>query len=83
MGWASFGAKRLDVLNPSVMLLEAIGREANDLHATISKVLGTAGDFAKLSGANGGKVIYKQAPAVSITGRPATEMKCYRDERRG
>jgi len=56
-GWADLGAERLDILDPSVVLLEAIGRETDELHATISKVLGTTSDFTKLGGADGGKVI--------------------------
>lgn len=82
VGWASgLGAERLDILNPSLVLLEAVGRETNKLHATSSKVLRTAGDFTELSGANGGKVIYERMP-VSATWRSATEMKTYRDGRR-
>jgi len=63
------------------VLLEAVGRETDELHTTSSKVLGTAGDFTELSGANGGKVIYERMP-VSTTWRSVTEMKTYRDGRR-
>ena len=60
MGWAgSLGAERLDILNPSIVLFEAVGRETDKLHATSSKVLGTTSDFTELSGANGRKVVYK------------------------
>jgi len=57
MGWANLASKRLDVLDPSVVLFEAIGGEAKKLHATSGKFLRTTSDFAKLGGANGGKVI--------------------------
>ena len=82
MCWAgNLGAERLDILNPSSVLLEAIGRETDKLHATSSKVFGTTSDFTKLSGANGSEVIYERAP-VGITWRSTTEMKTYRDGKR-
>ena len=61
MGRANLRTERLDVLNPSLVLLEAIGRETDKLHATGSEVRGTASDFTKLSSANRCKVIYKRA----------------------
>jgi hypothetical protein len=67
VGWAgNLGAVRLDILDPSSVLVEAVGREANKLHATSSKFLGTTSDFTELSGTNGGEVIYERTP-VSIT----------------
>jgi len=64
------------------VLLEAVGRETNKLHATSSEVLGTASDFTEFSGANGGKVIYERMSVSASTWRSATEMKTYRDGRR-
>jgi len=65
MGWADLGAKRLDVLHPSVVFVDLIGRETDDLYATGSKVWGTAGDFAELSGANRGKIVCKRGSVSS------------------
>jgi len=48
------------------VLVEAVGRETDKFHTTSSKVSGTSGDFTKLSGANGGKVVYGRTP-VNIT----------------
>jgi hypothetical protein len=75
VGWAgNLGAERLDILNPSVVLINAIGRETNDLHTTSSKVLGTTSDFTKLSGANGGKVIYDRGVCKLIDIRDGNEI---------
>jgi len=83
MGWADIlDTERLDILNPSGVLVEAIGRETNNLHATSSKVLGTTSDFTELRCANGGKVIYERTPVNNITWKSATEMKTHRDGRR-
>ena len=61
MGWAgNLGTERLDIFNPSLVLLETIGRETNELHTTSGKVLGAASNLTKLGGANGSKVIYKR-----------------------
>ena len=82
MGWAGgLDAECLDILNPSGVLVEAIGRETNNFHATSSKVLGTTSDLTELRCANGGKVIYERTP-VNIIWRSATEMKTDRDGRR-
>ena len=81
VGWTgNLGAERLNILNPSVVLLDAIGREANELHTTSRKVLGTTSDFAKLSGANGGKVIYERA--LMRLRKSTMQMNSYRDGRR-
>ena len=65
VGWAELGAVLFDILHPSVMLLEAIGRETDKLHTARRKVPGTASDFTKLGGANRGEVIYERA-SVSL-----------------
>ena len=66
MGWAgNLCAERLDILDPSIVLLEAVGRKADELYATSSKVWGTAGDFTELSGANRGKIIYERRSVSS------------------
>jgi len=58
MGWADIlSAKLLNILDPSLVLFEAVGRETNDFHTTISKVFGATSNFAKLSGADRGKII--------------------------
>jgi len=62
------------------VLVEAIGRETNELHTTSSEVLGTTSDFTELSGANGGKVIYERA-SVRLR-RSTMQMNSYRDGRR-
>ena len=56
-GWGDPGAELLDILNPVLVLLETIGRESNELHATSCKVPRATSDFTKLGGANGGEVI--------------------------
>ena len=82
MGWAgNLCAERLDILDPSIVLLEAVGRKADELYATSSKVFGTASDFTKLSGADGGEVIYERTP-VSIARRSGMGARPYRDGRR-
>ena len=65
MGWADLCAELLDVLHPSMVLVDLIGRETNYFYATSSKVRGTAGDFAELSGANRGKIIYERRSVSS------------------
>jgi hypothetical protein len=63
VGWAdSLSTKLLDILDPSLVLVETVGGETNDFHTTISKVFGATSNFAKLSGANRGKIICEQAP---------------------
>ena len=56
-GRANLGTEGLDVFNPSLMGLEAVGRDTNELDATSSKVWGTASDFTKLSRADRGEII--------------------------
>ena len=34
MGWADLGAELLDVLHPSMMFVDLIGRETDDFYAT-------------------------------------------------
>ena len=65
MSWADLGAELLDVLHPSMVLVDLIGRETDDFYATSSKVWGTAGDFTELSGANRGKIIYERGSVSS------------------
>ena len=81
MGWAGLGAELLDVLNPSVVLIDLIGRETDYLYTTSSKVWSAAGDFTELSGANRGKIIYERG-SVSLRGLRWKE-KSYQDGRRG
>jgi hypothetical protein len=73
-------AERLDILDPSLVLLETVGRETDELHTTSSKVVWAASDFAELGGANWGKVIYERGLVNSS--RSAIAMKSYQDERR-
>jgi len=64
-----------------VVFVDFIGRETDDLYATSGEVWGTAGDFAELSGANRGKIIYERG---SVSSRcPRWKEKSYRDGRRG
>ena len=71
--WAgNLFAVRFDVLDPSLVLVEAIGRETDELHTTSRKVVGAAGDLAELGGANRGKIIYKRTP-ISSSGFPMME----------
>ena len=71
--WAKLGAELLDILHPSMVLVDVVGRKTNDLYAASSKVPGSASDFTKLGGANGGKVIYEQV-SVSLRIRTGNEI---------
>lgn len=64
-GASDLCTERLNVLDPRFVLLDAIGRETNDLHATGRKVAGATSDFTKLGGANRGKVIWEWTSIIS------------------
>jgi len=54
--WCYFGSKGVDVFNPLVVLVQAVGRDSNDLDVPLSKISSTAGHLAEFSGANRGKI---------------------------
>ena len=62
----------LDILDPTLVLVEAIGGETDELHTTSRKVVGATSDLAELGGANRGKIIYKRMP-ISSSGFPMME----------
>ena len=64
-GADSFVAECLDIPDPILVLLETVGGEADDFHTASTKVFGATSNFAKLSGANRGKVIYERGSVSS------------------
>jgi hypothetical protein len=52
VGWGSFGAELVDIVDPCFVRAEVVSRETNDLDVTSGKFGGTTGDFSKLGGAN-------------------------------
>lgn len=56
IGGSDLGAERVNVLDPFMMLLEAIGRDANDLYISLLEVLGTSSNLTELGSADGGEV---------------------------
>lgn len=56
--WAgNLFAECFDILDPSIVLGNGVGRETNNLHITRGKVIRATGNFAKLGSANRGKVV--------------------------
>lgn len=49
---SDFGSIRVDILDPSVMLFKAVGRNANDFNISLSEIFGTTCDFTEFGGAN-------------------------------
>lgn len=52
----NFGSELVDVLDPFVVVLQAIGRDPDDLGIARGKILGSACNFAELGSADGCKV---------------------------
>lgn len=56
IGGCKFGAVVVDILYPSMMIVETIGRNADHFDTSLLKVLGTASDFTELCCANWGEI---------------------------
>ena len=56
IGRGNFAAEGVDVLDPLMVLLEAISGDTNDLDVSLLEVFSTSSDLAELSSADGGKV---------------------------
>jgi len=52
VGRADLGTEFVDVLDPFVVILKTVGRDTDDLHVALGKVVGTAGNFSEFSGAD-------------------------------
>jgi len=46
VGWSVSGAKFVNIFNPLVVILEAIGRNSNKLNIALGKIIGTPSDLA-------------------------------------
>ena len=56
IGRGNFAAEGVDVLNPLMVLLEAISGDTNDLDVSLLEVLSTSSDLTEFGSADGGKV---------------------------
>ena len=56
IGRSNLGTERVNVLDPFMVLLEAISGDTNDLDVSLLEVFSTSGDLTELSSADGGKV---------------------------
>lgn len=56
IGWTNFGSELVDVLNPFVVVLQAVGRDPDDLGVARGEILGSACNFAEFGGADGCEV---------------------------
>lgn len=54
--WSNFATVVIDVLNPLVMVFEAVGGDSNHLDIALGEVWGAARNLPKLSRADGGKI---------------------------
>jgi len=56
IGRSKLGAIFVDILDPCIMIIKAVGGDANDLDATRSEIRSTTSDFTKLSRADGREI---------------------------
>lgn len=56
VSWANFLADVVDVVNPGLVRIEVVGRQADDLDATSSKVGGATSDLSEFSRADLGRI---------------------------
>jgi hypothetical protein len=68
LGGGDLRTIRLDVLDPCVVLIEAVSRNTDNLYVPLGEVGGSSSDFTEFGGANGGKVTrMREEDGLAIT----------------
>jgi hypothetical protein len=57
IGWCCLGSKLVNILNPCVVFIDVVRRQADDFDTSLSKVWRTTSDFTEFGGADRGEII--------------------------